>query len=608
MGRQGIDVSKYQGIIDWKTVKESGIEFAILRAGYGMSSVDTYFTRNIEECIKVGMPVGVYWFIYGTNEEDAIKNADKCHKTISQYKDKITMKVWCDFEYDTERYANEKGVVFNKKTRTDVVIAFCERMKGYGYDIGVYANPDYMNSKFNDLSQYPLWIAWYGGTESNVRKKFNPMMWQQSSKGSVNGINGNVDMNLWYGEINVNPAPKTSIRNNILNICNQNLGVGEPTGEDKFIDWFNKNVLKTWSFAMNVAWCSIFVTYAGVHGGLTGNDFPLTAGCDEGMNWFKNRKQWKYGAAYGGDYIPKKGDVVYYSSSNNQNDSTHVGWVESCDGTLMTAVEGNYSNKVGKRTIYLTNPYILGYGIINYPDENGTPVLGTPNKLAGTGIGTAVALETMNVRSGPGTSYERIGNIAKGKSVEVVAATENNWLKVVWDTAESGYAYVSNTKPYFSVTWKENSYKENNDSYQVGTVIQFKGTKHYVSADATKEKTCIPGKAKITQIAKGTKHPYHLIATDGGGSNVYGWVDAEDVAPLAQSDYVVWVGEVTASVLNVRTGPGTKHGKLQAWPQLGKGNMIDVLGEVKADDGSTWYYVNIQGNKGYVHSAYIKKV
>lgn len=398
---------------------------------------------------------------------------------------------------------------------------------------------------------------------------------------------------------------KVSIRDSVLKVCNQELGVGEPTGDDKFIKWFNENVLKTWSFAMNVAWCSIFVTYAGVMGGLTSNEFPLTANCDEGMNWFKNHKQWKYGAAYGGSYIPKKGDVVYYSSSKSQSDSTHVGWVESCDGTLMVAVEGNYSNMVKKRTIYLSDAYILGYGVINYPDET-TQETTTTNKLAGTGIGTGVALEAMNIRTGNSTSHSKIGVLNKGKSVEILKVMDNNWLKIVWDTAESGYAYVSNTKPYFTITWKEESYQTKND-YKVGDIVQFNGTKHYTSVAATNAKTCKPGKAKITQYAEGKKHPYHLIHTDGSASNVYGWVDAADISPLAQSGYTVWTGKVTASVLNVRTGAGTEYGKLQAWPQLAKNNLVDVLGEVKAKNGSTWYYVNIQGNKGYVHSAYITK-
>ena len=400
-----------------------------------------------------------------------------------------------------------------------------------------------------------------------------------------------------------------SIRDKVLVVCNNNLGVSEPYGDDKFIDWFNKNVLKTWKFSMDVAWCSIFVTYAGVHGGLTGNEFPLTASCDEGMNWFKNKKQWKYGAAYGGSYTPKKGDIVYYSNTHNQSDSTHVGWVESCDGTLMIVVEGNYSNKVKKRTIYLSDPYILGYGIVNFPDENGKEQEQTQtsnNHLRGTGIGTGVALTTMNVRSGLGPTYDKIGSLQKGSSVEILALVENDWLKVVWDTAKDGYAYISNTKPYFDITWTAQSYKPKED-YAVGTIVQFKGNIHYTSAEAKNAIHCNPGKARITQYAKGAKHPYHLINTEGGGSTVYGWVDASAISPLAQAGYDIWVGKVTASVLNVRTGAGTKHGKLQAWPQLKNGNLVDVLGEVKADDGSTWYYVNIQGHKGYVHSNYIVK-
>lgn len=397
-----------------------------------------------------------------------------------------------------------------------------------------------------------------------------------------------------------------SVRDKVLLICNQELNVAEPTGDDKYIKWFNERVLKTWSFAMNVAWCSIFVTYAGVIAGLTKNEMPLTASCDEGMNWFKNRKQWKDALAYGGKYVPKKGDVVYYSSTRNRNDSTHVGWVESCDGTLMTVIEGNYSDKVKKRTIYTSDDYILGYGVVNFPDEENKQA--TTNALAGTGVGTGVALLTMNVRTGPGTSYSPIGILNKGKSVEVLEVLENNWLKVVWDIADGGFAYISNTGLYFNITWNDVSFKPKSDIYSVGNIVQFNGNQHYTSAKATKGKSCRPGRAKVTQYAEGASHPYHLIATDDGGSNVYGWVNASDLSPLPQSGYTPWVGKVTASVLNVRIGAGTEYGKLSSWPQLSKGNLIDVLGEVKSSEGKVWYYVNIKGNKGYVHSAYIEKV
>lgn len=196
---RGIDVSKYQGKIDWKTVKSAGVQCAIIRAGWGRTNTDSYFEKNVQGCIENGIPFGVYWFIYGINETEAIANADKCHAVINQYKDKITMKVWCDFEYDTDANANKRGVVFDKNKRTAMVKAFCERMKALGYEVGVYANPDYLKNKFNDLSMYPLWLAYYGASEKNAMK-YNPVMWQYSSKGAVSGISGNVDMNYVYFE------------------------------------------------------------------------------------------------------------------------------------------------------------------------------------------------------------------------------------------------------------------------------------------------------------------------------------------------------------------------------------------------------------------------
>jgi GH25 family lysozyme M1 (1,4-beta-N-acetylmuramidase) len=205
---RGIDVSENQGKIDWKTVKSAGVKCAIIRAGWGRTNKDPYFDKNVKGCIENDIPFGIYWFIYGVNETEAIANADKCHAVIAQYKDKITMKVWCDFEYDTDANANKRGVVFDKAKRTSMVKAFCERMKALGYEVGVYANPDYLKNKFNDLSMYPLWLAYYGASEKDAMK-FNPVMWQYSSKGYVSGISGNVDMNYVYMDIKTEPeVPK----------------------------------------------------------------------------------------------------------------------------------------------------------------------------------------------------------------------------------------------------------------------------------------------------------------------------------------------------------------------------------------------------------------
>lgn len=200
MIKSGIDVSYHQGIIDWKKVADSGIEFAMIRAGYGKSTVDEKFIENIVGADTVGLKVGVYWFIYALNEYDAIKNAEMFHKTIEPYRDIIKLKVFADYEYDSDNYANKNGVIHNNKTRTVIVKSFLRYLKERGWDVGNYANPDYVKNNFEDLSEYPLWLAWYTGNENNV-KNYNPLMWQYSSKGSVPGIRGNVDLNYLYDSV-----------------------------------------------------------------------------------------------------------------------------------------------------------------------------------------------------------------------------------------------------------------------------------------------------------------------------------------------------------------------------------------------------------------------
>ena len=195
--QKGIDVSKHQVLIDWTKVK--GIDFAVIRAGYGKSVQDEYFIQNINGALKAGLEVGVYWFLYCTNKEEAIQNAVKFNSVIASFKNKITKKVWCDFEYDSDRYCKDKGVTLSKKERTDIVKSFCLKMQAFGWDVGVYANPDYLENKFEDLSRFPLWLAWYSVPEEKAKTQ-NPFMWQYSDSGSMTGIRGNVDMNYCYEE------------------------------------------------------------------------------------------------------------------------------------------------------------------------------------------------------------------------------------------------------------------------------------------------------------------------------------------------------------------------------------------------------------------------
>lgn len=138
------------------------------------------------------------------------------------------------------------------------------------------------------------------------------------------------------------------------------LGVSEPTGDDQFIEYYNK--LTGAGFSMTVAWCAIFVTVIARMVGIPTGIIPTFASCDVGTNWFRNKKRYEKAKYYGGNYTPKRGDVIFYSSKHTQNDSTHVGYVVSVTGDTIKAIEGNKNDAVGYRTIKVSDKYILGYG------------------------------------------------------------------------------------------------------------------------------------------------------------------------------------------------------------------------------------------------------
>ena len=189
-----IDVSTYQGVIDWAKVKAAGIDGAMIRAGFGKNNIDDKFKRNISECNRLGIPCGVYWFSYAYTEDMAKREAEYCLDAIAGYK--LELPVCFDFEYDSVRYAGTQGVTVNKKLATALVHAFCKVVEEAGYYVMNYANLDYMRNYFDDtVKRYDLWHAWYANAD---KPTVDCGIWQYSSKGKVDGISGNVDMNIAY--------------------------------------------------------------------------------------------------------------------------------------------------------------------------------------------------------------------------------------------------------------------------------------------------------------------------------------------------------------------------------------------------------------------------
>lgn len=193
-----IDVSEFQGNIDWNKVKADGIEGVIIRAGYGRGNVDEKFEQNINGAIAAGLHIGAYWFSYAFDDDMATNEARCIVNFIEPYKDSIDMPVFFDWEYDSMNYAKKKGYTPDKDSITSMTRAFCKEVESLGYSAGYYLNWDYSRNYYDEsqLEDYKRWFAWW---EDELEG--DCYLWQTSDMGSVNGINGNVDTDTLLGEL-----------------------------------------------------------------------------------------------------------------------------------------------------------------------------------------------------------------------------------------------------------------------------------------------------------------------------------------------------------------------------------------------------------------------
>ena len=195
-----IDVSTWNGNIDWDKVYKSGVRYAMIRSSFGIENpnqIDNKFVRNIENAIKVGIKCGIYHYSYARSVAEAKKEADFCLKTIKGYK--IDLPVAFDIEDSSQTH-------LGKDTLTSIVIAFCDKIKSAGYTPMLYCNPNWLNNYLHKnklLGKYDLWLAHWGVSAPS----YNCAIWQYSENGSVPGISGSVDMNWIYKDyISTKPA------------------------------------------------------------------------------------------------------------------------------------------------------------------------------------------------------------------------------------------------------------------------------------------------------------------------------------------------------------------------------------------------------------------
>lgn len=197
----GVDVSTAQGAIDWDTLKDTGISFAIIRAAQGTYQ-DSRFTRNITECRRVGIPYGLYFAASAKNTAEAQTEAEFAEGYGRLYAP--TYGMWYDMELAGQKQLGKSAI-------SEMLRVWLVHIKAAGYRCGIYTNKDWLDNRIDHalLDEYDLWYAAYPSTAKKVLSDAprnnrdllsypQAAIWQWSSTGNIDGVLGNVDLNICY--------------------------------------------------------------------------------------------------------------------------------------------------------------------------------------------------------------------------------------------------------------------------------------------------------------------------------------------------------------------------------------------------------------------------
>ncbi|MFI3205864.1 MAG: glycoside hydrolase family 25 protein [Clostridia bacterium] len=203
----GIDISTYQEDIDWEKIKNAGVDFVILRIGYRGAVVpnillDGMFLEHINSAIEYDIDIGVYFFSQAINAEEGIEEAEFVIEQLEPYKDSITYPVVFDWEW-VYFEDNRTDAVSGQET-SNAALGFCETIENAGYIPMVYVNKSmgYDHYDLETINDYPLWLAEYEDAPSFF---YEFDMWQYSESGTIDGIDGNVDLNISFTDFGTSP-------------------------------------------------------------------------------------------------------------------------------------------------------------------------------------------------------------------------------------------------------------------------------------------------------------------------------------------------------------------------------------------------------------------
>lgn len=540
-----IDVSANQGKPDWGKVAKDGVKAAILRI-HQKTGVDTSFEHNYKGCKSNGILIGGYKYSYALTPAQAVDEAENVIEVLNGRG--LDFPVFYDLEWSQQRSLGKQAI-------ENIAVSFLTRIKKAGYKVGIYCNLDWYNNVLSDaLKKYDCWIARYPASDNgSVQERLRPSVgvgWQYSSKGKIPGINGNVDMNIFYKDYRESDqkgdttVSKTKLQEftELGDYYASNGGYLEKKS-NTYLDDFKKNAgyNNYTKFARDVnswgqpgcqaqPWCAEYQFWKLVNVlGITRALQIMGGGfynCVSITNWAKKKGTWHS--------TPKNGALIIFRNGS------HVGSVRKFDSTYVYTNEGNTSSVAGvvanggacrNKQYKLNDSAIDGYVWIDWGE--GKTVTETW-KATGTATST---VDDLYVRETP-NGYV-LGKINKGNRVEINGEKSGMWSRIK----------------------------------VAGIGIVWAATK-YLKVDGTESKpTTIANKQDKTQK--------------------------------------LFDGQATAKpTLYVRTWAGKEYPTLKKIPTLKQGKKVEVMNFTqKAKDGSSWYYIRIAGKYfGFVSAKYIKKV
>lgn len=382
--KKGIDISKWNGKIDFIQVKISGVDFVIIREGY-RKEIDPRFLEYVDGSKKSGLNVlGIYHFLYTRSVDDAIIEAQSAvsnAKKAGLKPDEII--IFSDYEYDTVNHARENGIILTKEDCNAHVQAFCAEVTRLGYKAGIYTNLDYYRHYYTaeTISMYPIWLADYTDGPD-----FSCIVQQYTSKGSIPGISGNVDMNYYYGDFKMDGEIKYS-RQKVVDLALSWVGKNEKDGSYKeIIDIYN-NFSGPFPRGIHMQygwpWCACTWSALAISLGYT-KVMPIEISCGELIKKAKEMGVW----IEDDSYHPLPGDGILYDwhdsgVGDNHGWPDHIGTVISTTDREITVVEGNKSDAVGVRTVPINGKFIRGFIAPKFMDEETiTPIVKSVEEVA----------------------------------------------------------------------------------------------------------------------------------------------------------------------------------------------------------------------------------